>query len=403
MAINGREERQLKIRKLNAHLCNDVLFSNLKYKRGCSVNSTCPHSKSKTFWIALLVVITAFLTGFVVSDTSVEADQTLEPTPGIKYKIGQDYDGNDCAVVYGCRSLNVKDVVIPAYVEIDGKTYPVKQIEDYAFGSDPASHANKAIETLVLPETMEMIGKGAFTNTNLSGTLTIPESVLFMGKICFENCPLEKVIIKAKLTEQIKTINITDTEDHNNSMWFKGCKNLKEAIFYGETIPRSCFGECTKLEKVTLNGVKYTGYYAFNGCISLQIISFPDSLSNDTDVCIPTIFNESSRPSDCMFKFYTGDTEIAVSTENMKGKVWQRVENSNTFKQVTKLTLDANGGGLTCDAEQYIPVGSGFSITDPLRADYTFGGWDPALPAKMPSTDLSCKAVWLVSVPAKVI
>ena len=97
------------------------------------------------------------------------------------------------------------------------------------------------------------------------------------------------------------------------------------------------------------------------------------------------------------------DTEIAVSTENMKGKVWQRVENSNTFKQVTKLTLDANGGGLTCDAEQYIPVGSGFSITDPLRADYTFGGWDPALPAKMPSTDLSCKAVWLVSVPAKVI
>ena len=88
------------------------------------------------------------------------------------------------------------NVTIPASVTHDGTTYPVTQINAYAF-------SNCAELTGVsIPETVTEIGDHSFENCAALPEVKIPSSVTFIGSCAFENCTsLTSVNIPSTVTE----------------------------------------------------------------------------------------------------------------------------------------------------------------------------------------------------------
>ena len=116
---------------------------------------------------------------------------------------------------------SAKNVVIPS--EIEG--LPVKIIDEFAFES------NKTMKSVIIPDSVEEIGGGAFWNCTALERVTLGNSVQKIDSIYF---------------------------DDSASGAFQGCTALKSI-----TIPDS---------------VKEIGACAFNGCTALQSLTIPDSL-----------------------------------------------------------------------------------------------------------------------------
>jgi len=146
---------------------------------------------------------------------------------------------------------NTGNVAIPATVKIREKDYKVTQIADNAF-------ASSKITGVTIPDSVQVIGKNAFSGCAKLKNITIPKSVTSIGAGAFKNCSvMTKVTFK---TSSLKTIG--------NSA-FENCKKLKSI-----TIPKNvtkigskAFSGCKALSKVTFKGtkVKSIGKNAFKG------------------------------------------------------------------------------------------------------------------------------------------
>lgn len=81
-----------------------------------------------------------------------------------------------------------EDIVLPAYVTIEGKEYPLKKIGRAKFGETK-------IRSIVFPNTLEEIGRYAFAGCVNLKEITLPNSVKSVGTFAFGFCSkLEKVI-----------------------------------------------------------------------------------------------------------------------------------------------------------------------------------------------------------------
>ena len=154
------------------------------------------------------------------------------------YEVGTQDDGTQkVKYVSDCTG----DVVIPASVTFEGKTYSVTAIGDYAFW-----HCT-GVTSVTIPETVVSIGRDAFTNTSII-TIDIPESVKYIGMQAFHSCQ--------------NLISVTVP---------KGVEKLEAAVFY----------YCSNLATVTLQeGLTYIGEWAFGECDGLTEITLPKSLTH---------------------------------------------------------------------------------------------------------------------------
>lgn len=114
-------------------------------------------------------------------------------------------------------------LIIPTFVDKDGKYYRVSSIGAYAFYNCnqiegelvlPAtiqniahfsfSHCEK-ISRLFLPIHLSSIGCDAFNNcVSLKGTLKLPLSLNYIGNYAFENCHFERLVLFKKQCNKIK-------------------------------------------------------------------------------------------------------------------------------------------------------------------------------------------------------
>ncbi len=332
---------------------------------------------------------------------------SAEPITEIQYNYRTTAEGvNEAIVNTYNRNYEGETVTIPSEVEFDGKTYTVVEIAEYAFGSY-SGPANETIKSVTIPSTVKIIGKYAFARCSNLTTVTLSEGLEKICKFAFWKTPIGSLVVPESVTtiEQsiceechyLKIVEIKADAEIGNFV-FKNCIALESAIVHAKSLGQSAFGGCKSLQYVTLmDGTETLGHFAFNGDEKLYRIEFPDSLTT-----VPSdIFNTSSDPSfPQMYEFRDLDgNELELNAENLKGKIWQKKTDGGYFAQVTRLTLDANGGTLDCEAEQYIFVNDDLHINDPTREGYDNFRWDPALPQKMPSTNLSCKAIWLVESP----
>lgn len=120
-----------------------------------------PHRSARkriTLLAAVMVVATGWLTASPAS-----AGTVMDKIDGISYTV------NDADVSAGARVTgydpsglaNPESVTIPNAVEINSVTYNVTEIGQYAFD-------DKDSESLILPDTVTMIGGHAFENNKLT-------------------------------------------------------------------------------------------------------------------------------------------------------------------------------------------------------------------------------------------
>ena len=133
------------------------------------------------------------------------------------------------------------EVVIPAEVTHEGKTYKVTAIGAEAF------RGNSTLTKVTIPEGVTDIGPFAFDTCESLTSVTIPEGVTAIGNHAFHDCiSLTKVTIPEGVT----------------------------------TIASYAFSDCTSLTNVTIpEGVTYIRNLAFSGCTSLKSVSLPASLT----------------------------------------------------------------------------------------------------------------------------
>lgn len=132
-----------------------------------------------------------------------------------------------------------KDIVIPDYVNYNGKKYAVTSMRGDLF-------AQTTIKSVTFPTTMDEIPNGAFACT-----------------------PIKEVVIPATM----KVIQ---------GSAFRDCPNLAKVVFEGDRIDavHGCFQRCTKLQSVVFPKYIKEGmsYDMFSGCTALTSVTLPQNL-----------------------------------------------------------------------------------------------------------------------------
>lgn len=225
------------------------------------------------------------------------------------------------------------DVVIPASVTYEGKTYTVNRIDRYAmvYCDD--------VTSVVLPNTITTIDDGAFASCSGLTDINIPDQVTNVGYDAFRGTPWLNAkpdglvyvahaayLYKGTMPEGtsivldegttcvsghafqyckgLVSISIPNTVTFFGERAFCGCTNLGEIVipesvvslgwagFEGctgltsvsipstlGTIDPRAFADCINLSSVTINdGLDSIDYYAFEDCRSLQSIRIPKSV-----------------------------------------------------------------------------------------------------------------------------
>lgn len=152
----------------------------------------------------------------------------------------------------------------------------------------------KTLESIVIPDSVTTIPDYAFDyctslkNVEFPGNLTMIHSYAFRG--CTE---LENLILPDSVTgiadcafagcTGLKTARLSKQMDTIADRAFAGCTELKEIIFGKEleTIGWNAFSGCTSLTTLELpDWLSYIGGYAFSECTSLKEIAVPHSVEN---------------------------------------------------------------------------------------------------------------------------
>ena len=135
--------------------------------------------------------------------------------------------GDSCAVVrYGAVGV----AVVPAEVVMDGKAYRVVSIKDRAL-------AYMVFEKVVLPDTLEVIEKYAFSDCQELKEVVWPNGLREIGEAAFSNCCL------------LERVDLPESVEKVGDRAFAFCTNLAEVNISGSPeFGEDVFLDCPKLD-----------------------------------------------------------------------------------------------------------------------------------------------------------
>ncbi len=145
------------------------------------------------------------------------------------------------------------EVVVPEYIEYEGKKYPVKNLEGV--------FSDKNITKVTLPKTVIRLSR-AFYNCPYLAAVVNTEQILAMEGDTFSECKsLQNIDLSACKKIGYRT--------------FQGCTNLQSVNLKACTeIGENAFSSCNKLKTVgDLSTCKSIGVWAFNSCRSLEKVN----------------------------------------------------------------------------------------------------------------------------------
>ena len=129
--------------------------------------------------------------------------------------------------------------------------------------------AESCVATIVLPDTLETIGKSAFKGCKNLYHITIPDSVTEIEPYAFSGCTA------------LESIDIPDSVEVIGESAFYDCVKLRNIILPNSVseIGESVFEGCESLCEISIpNSIEEIGDGAFYGCAGLTRISIPSSV-----------------------------------------------------------------------------------------------------------------------------
>ena len=124
---------------------------------------------------------------------------------------------------------------------------------------------------VVIPNSVNSIGREAFLNCTDLINIIIPDSVIHIGISAFSHC------------ENLKSVIIPDSVTAINDKVFYKCTSLTSVTIPNSvtSIGENAFWYCESLISVTLpDSVTFIGREAFTGCKSLKSATIPDSVTS---------------------------------------------------------------------------------------------------------------------------
>ena len=182
---------------------------------------------------------------------------------GINYYF--DAETKEAAVLRKNQNNYSGEIVIPESVEYEGWIYIVTSIEKYAF------EMCFDLTSVTIPNSVEIVGTGAFYGCSGLTSVTIPNSVKSIGDEAFGDCYV------------LTSVTIPNSVTNIGNRAFSSCSGLTSV-----TIPNSVtsigdevFGGCSGLASVTIpNSVVSIGDGAFSGCSGLTSVAIPNSVTS---------------------------------------------------------------------------------------------------------------------------
>jgi len=153
------------------------------------------------------------------------------------------------------------DLTLPM-TATDSQTYVITELARDAF-------INLSITRVKLPETLEVIGQGAFNNCKklVSVEPLLPANVRVLGFMAFT--------YDSALTNDLvlgQSCEVEIVKEGDNSSQFSQCSKLGN-IYLGtgvKNVPQNCFHSCSTTKEVEILGATNIAHHAFYGCGSLK-------------------------------------------------------------------------------------------------------------------------------------
>lgn len=227
----------------------------------------------KKFGLSLLLILTSLLT------------ITAQEVDGIYYSFNEElgeavvtYRGaeeEDGWMYFSASELYVDDVVIPAEVTYNGKSYLVTGIGTNAFAG------SKYLTSLSLPSTITYFGEDVFPLCQSLHTILVDENnphyFVYSGVLYSRN-PDAIFYVPRALSGMVE---ILDGVKEIPSTAFNLCSFVEQVVIPNsvQTIKDGAFFRCTSLTDVTIgSGVTSIMRDAFSDCTSLEVIKIPSNV-----------------------------------------------------------------------------------------------------------------------------
>lgn len=247
----------------------------------------------------------------------------INPTPATSFK----WEIQDGKAVISEFIGDETKVVIPSEYVLDGKTYPVTEIEQEAF-------LEKNITDLSIPSSIEKIDDGAFLQCSALENITVDQNnkIYTSHNAKNENCNCIVEIETKTLILGCQSTIIPENVTIIGRQSFHSCEKLTQINIPNNVTEIKQYAFCkTGLKQLDIpNNVKIIGMYSFSNCTELTQLT----LGNGIKKILEQAFN------DC-------NPNLTEATYNADTAAWNNIETLGSNWNGSIKTIHCTDGDIT--------------------------------------------------------